>query len=177
MTHVEDLLTVGLDQDIWKLNPRLIETPDDLRNYVRGALEDAELGATVPFAIILQGSGRAIGSTRFGNIDVQNRRLEIGWTWLGRSWWRTAANTECKILLLTHAFEDLGCARVELKTDTLNVRSRNAILRIGAQEEGILRKHILTEKGRWRDTVYYSILEEEWPEVKERLVTMKAKYE
>jgi RimJ/RimL family protein N-acetyltransferase len=177
MEHFDDLLSVGLDESIWELNPRSIETPDDLRDYIKSALKEARSGISIPFAIVLRGSGKAVGSTRFGNIDVPNRRLEIGWTWLGRNWWRTGANTECKILLLTHGFEDLGCARVELKTDVLNVRSRNAILRIGAREEGVLRKHILTQGGRWRDTVYYSILDHEWPVVKKRLESMKAKYE
>ena len=126
------------------------------------------LGEAIPFAIVLIDTGQAIGSTRYGNIDRGNRRLEIGWTWIGRAWWRTGVNTECKLLLLQHAFEVLGCARVELKTDTLNRRSRAALLRIGATEEGSLRKHILTESGRWRDTVYYSILDDEWPDVKHR---------
>jgi RimJ/RimL family protein N-acetyltransferase len=110
-----------------------------------------------------------VGSTRFGNIEPDHRRVEIGWTWIGRDWQRTAVNTETKLLMLTHAFETWGCVRVELKTDALNARSRAAILRIGAREEGTMRQHQVTESGRLRDTVYFSILDREWPEVKRGL--------
>lgn len=106
-----------------------------------------------------------IGSTRFGNISARDRRVEIGWTWLGRAWQRTPANTEAKLLMLRHAFEAMGCIRVELKTDALNQRSREAILRLGAREEGTLRRHAITDAGRVRDTVYFSILADEWPAV------------
>ena len=175
--HLAGLARVGLDPEIWDLNPRNITSQADLQAYVDDAVADAEHGITLPFAIVGKDAGHAIGSTRFGNIDRRNRRLEIGWTWLGRKWWRTGVNTEVKSLLLTHAFEDLGCARVELKTDTLNRRSRDAILRLGAIEEGVLRKHIRTDSGRWRDTAYYSILDDEWPHVKERLEAMQKRYE
>ena len=114
-------------------------------------------------------AGRAIGSTRFATFERENRRIEIGWTWIGRDWQRTAINTEAKYLMLAHAFEKLACVRVELRTDVLNERSRAAIRRIGAVEEGILRKHAITSAGRVRDDVYYSILDDEWPEVKARL--------
>jgi RimJ/RimL family protein N-acetyltransferase len=104
-----------------------------------------------------------VGSTRYMNIDVRNRRLEIGCTWIGKPWQRSAVNTEAKFLMLKHAFEVLSCVRVELKTDFLNDQSRNAILRLGAREEGIFRRHVLTWSGRMRDTVYFSILDDEWP--------------
>ena len=120
----------------------------------------------LPFATILKESGRAIGCSRYGNIDRHNRRVEISWTWIGRPWQRTAVNTEAKYLMLQHAFETLGCIRVELKTDALNERSRRAILRIGAKEEGTFRRHMITASGRVRDTVYFSIVDREWPEVK-----------
>lgn len=175
--HLDALTKVGLDPDIWDLNPINIATRDQLTEYVADAIRAAEIGEAIPFAIVLNDTGQAIGSTRYGNIDRGNRRLEIGWTWIGRAWWRTGVNTECKLLLLQHAFEVLGCARVELRTDTLNRRSRAAILRIGATEEGSLRKHILTESGRWRDTVCYSILDDEWPDVKQRLEAMQAEHE
>ena len=110
--------------------------------------------------------GRAVGSTRYGNIEPAHRKLEIGWTWIAPAWQRTAVNTECKYLLLSHAFEDLGADRVELKTDARNAASRAAILRIGAIQEGILRHHMLAAGGRVRDTVYFSILADEWPDVK-----------
>ncbi|MFV1981216.1 MAG: GNAT family N-acetyltransferase [Rhodothermia bacterium] len=174
--HLDALAKVGLDPDIWDLNPGNVATRDQLAEYVAEAIRDAEAGEAVPFAIVLNDTGKAIGSTRYGSIDRGNCRLEIGWTWIGRAWWRTGVNTECKLLLLQHAFEVLGCARVEMKTDTLNRRSRTAILRIGASEEGILRKHILTSSGRWRDTAYYSILDDEWPDVKQKLEAMRTAY-
>ena len=176
LKHLDDLVKVGLDPEIWAQNPRSIETRKDLEEYVELALAERADGKSIPFAIVLKEPGQAIGSSRYGNIDRANRRLEIGWTWLGRNWWRTGVNSECKFLLLQHAFEDLGCVRVELKTDALNERSRNAMLRIGAREEGTLRKHMLTASGRWRDTVYYSILDTEWPLVRARLREMAERH-
>jgi RimJ/RimL family protein N-acetyltransferase len=123
----------------------------------------------LPFATVDATTGQVIGSTRYMNIDEANRRLEIGATWIAAPWRRTAVNTEAKYLMLRHAFEALGCIRVELKTDRLNQRSRNAILRIGATEEGTLRQHIVTWSGRLRDTVYFSMLDSEWPRVKRDL--------
>ena len=123
----------------------------------------------MPFATIELSSGRPIGSTRFGNVDLVNRRVEIGWTWVGRPWQRSAVNTEAKLLMLGHAFEHLRCNRVEFKTDSLNEASRNALLGIGAKEEGTLRNHMVTESGRLRHSVYYSVVVEEWPAVREHL--------
>ncbi|MEX1276209.1 MAG: GNAT family protein, partial [Bacteroidota bacterium] len=114
-------------------------------------------------------SGTVVGSTRFANIERTHRRLEIGWTWVARAWQRTPINTEAKYLMLTHAFETLGCIRVELKTDSLNEKSRKAMLRIGAKEEGTLRNHMITQEGRIRHSVYYSITNDEWPGVKRLL--------
>jgi N-acetyltransferase len=139
----------------------------DMRAYVAQALEEQRRGVSLPFVIIAQ--GQVAGSTRYGNIDLANRRLEIGWTWVAPAYQRTAVNTEAKLLLLTHAFERLGVNRVELKTDALNQKSRTAIARLGAVEEGTFRKHIVTASGRVRDTVYYSIIDTEWPTVKRRL--------
>ena len=126
-------------------------------------------GVALPFAIVEKATGRVIGSTRYGNIDRGHHRVEIGWTWVARDWQRTAVNTEAKYLLLKHAFETLGCMRVEFKTDSLNERSRAAILRLGAREEGIFRNHMITASGRIRHTVYFSIIDSEWPVVKGRL--------
>jgi N-acetyltransferase len=123
----------------------------------------------LPFAQVEKTTGRVIGSTRYANIERAHRRLEIGWTWIARPWQRTAVNTESKYLLLRHAFETLGCVRVELKTDSLNAKSRAAILRIGAREEGTFRNHMITSSGRIRHTVYFSIVDAEWPEVRSRL--------
>jgi N-acetyltransferase len=127
------------------------------------------------FATVERGSGRVIGSTRYMNIDRINRRVEIGSTWIAPAWQRTAVNTEAKYLMLGQAFEVWKCFRVELKTDALNQKSRNAILRIGAKEEGTLRRHVLTWTGRVRDSVYFSILDSEWPEVKVGLESMLAR--
>jgi RimJ/RimL family protein N-acetyltransferase len=110
-----------------------------------------------------------VGSTRFGNIDTYNRHVEIGWTWIGKEWQRTYVNTETKYLMLSYAFEELGCIRVEFKTDSLNERSRNAILRIGAIEEGMFRNHMIVQGGRFRHSVYFSIIDSEWPALKARL--------
>jgi RimJ/RimL family protein N-acetyltransferase len=172
LEHVDDLAEVGLDPSIWALTPSPVTTRVEMEEYVKEAVDEADSGRSIPFAIVLKSDGRAIGSSRFGNLDPINRRMEIGWTWIGRDWWGSGVNTECKLLLLSHAFERIGCVRVELKTDALNLRSRNAILRIGATEEGTLRKHMVTSEGRWRDTVYYSILDDEWPDTKARLLAM-----
>jgi N-acetyltransferase len=140
-----------------------------MRGYIETALREREAGVSLPFAVIYLQSGRAIGSTRYGNINLPNRRVEIGWTWYGRELQRTPVNTECKLLLLTHAFERLAMIRVEFKTDALNNKSRNALLRIGAVQEGIFRKHLICNSGRIRDTVYFSIVDAEWPEKKRAL--------
>jgi RimJ/RimL family protein N-acetyltransferase len=169
MRHHADLCTVGLDEEIWRWNPTPVRTAEEMSRYIETALRWRKEGTALPFATVEKASGRAIGSTRFANIDKANRRAEIGWTWLGKQWQRTVANTEAKYMMLRHAFEILGCIRVELKTDALNERSRASILRIGAKEEGMLRSHVITASGRLRDTVYFSILDSEWPAVKTNL--------
>ena len=169
LEHHAGLSEVGLDPEIWRLTVVFIRTPEEMRSYMESALELRRQGTSFPFVTIERSSGRIVGSTRFGNYDAANRRIEIGWTWLARAWQRTAINTEAKYLMLTHAFEKLRCVRVELKTDVLNTPSRKAMLRIGAKEEGVLRKHTLMWTGRYRDSIYYSILDEEWPQVKEQL--------
>ena len=167
--HHAGLSEVAFDQDLWRLNPTRITSADDLTKSITGMLTEQNKGSMLPFATIKRGSGKVIGSTRFMNIDVTNRRVEIGGTWIAKPWQRTAINTEAKYLMLHHAFETFRCIRVELKTDALNTQSRNAILRIGAKEEGILRHHVITWTGRLRDSIYFSILEEEWPGVKAEL--------
>lgn len=167
--HAEPLADVGLDPELWRWIPTPVTTREEMRAYVALALAERERGAAMPFTIVDAASERVIGTTRYAAISPADRRVEIGWTWLAREFQRTAANTEAKLLLLAHAFETLGCVRVELKTDALNVQSRNAILRLGAKEEGTFRKHRRTASGRWRDTVYFSILDDEWPEVRARL--------
>jgi len=175
LAHVDALARVGLDAEIWRWIPTPLESADDMHNYVATALDEQARGASLPFAIVDATSDAVIGSTRFGNIDVPNCRLEIGWTWLAPSHQRTRANTAAKRLLLGHAFDALGANRVELKTDALNEKSRNAIARIGGVQEGIFRQHVVCASGRVRDTVYFSILASEWPTVRrlldERLAT------
>jgi N-acetyltransferase len=167
--HLAGLAAVGLDEELWRWIPTPVRTTEEMAAYIETAREELERGVSLPFAILEKATGRAIGSTRYGNIDRTHHRVEIGWTWVAREWQRTAMNTEAKYLLLRHAFETLGCLRVELKTDSLNERSRAAILRIGAQQEGIFRNHMITANGRIRHTVYFSIIDSEWPAVKARL--------
>jgi len=156
-------------EDIFRWIPYSMRTPEDFRKLVDKAFAEQNRGESVVFATLEQGSGKVIGSTRFMNIDRANRRVEIGSTWIAPAWQRTAVNTEAKYLMLRHAFEVWGCIRVELKTDALNQKSRNAILRIGAKEEGMLRRHLVTWTGRVRDTVYFSVLDDEWPQAKRKL--------
>lgn len=169
MDHYADLCQVGLDEALVRITQSYAPTADGLRAYIEKALQRQAQGSALPFAVVAKAAGRAIGSSRYEAIERTNRRLEIGWTWYGRAFQRTAVNTECKYLLLRHAFETLGCIRVEFKTDILNERSRAALLRIGAKEEGIFRHHMIMLDGRVRDTVYFSIIDDEWPQVKARL--------
>jgi N-acetyltransferase len=167
--HLTGLAAVGLDEELWRWIPIPVRTPEEMGAYVETALQEQERGVSLPFAILEKATGRVIGSSRYGNIDRTHHRVEIGWTWVAREWQRTVMNTEAKYLLLRHAFETLGCMRVELKTDSLNEKSRAAILRIGAKEEGIFRNHMITSSGRIRHSAYYSIIDSEWPSVKARL--------
>ncbi|MEJ7708292.1 MAG: GNAT family protein [Pyrinomonadaceae bacterium] len=172
LEHLDPLSAIGTDSELWRWTVTLASNIDEMRTYIETALQEQKEGRSLPFAIIDVATGRAVGSTRFGNIDKLNRHVEIGWTWLARNWQRTGINTEAKYLMLRYAFEELDCIRVELKTDALNERSRRAILRIGAKEEGTLRSHMITHTGRIRDTVYFSILDHEWPATKASLEGM-----
>jgi RimJ/RimL family protein N-acetyltransferase len=169
LEHTAQLAEVGLDADLWTWIPTPVRTPEEMSAYVQTAIKEQAAGSALPFALVEKSSGRTMGSTRYGNIDRDHHRVEIGWTWVARQWQRTPINTETKYLLLRHAFETLRCIRVELKTDSLNERSRAAILRIGARQEGIFRNHMITASGRIRHTVYFSIVDSEWPEAKARL--------
>ena len=146
-----------------------MRTRKDFHAYMEKAFAEQQRGESVAFATVERSSGRVIGSTSFMNIDRADRRVEIGSTWIVPAWQRKAINTEAKYLMLRHAFEEQKCLRVEIKTDVLNQKSRNAILRLGAKEEGTLRKHMVTWSGRVRDSVYFSILDTEWPAVKAAL--------
>ena len=168
-THHEALCAVGLDPVLWKWNTIQVLEPGQMMEVIRAQLSDQAKGTAIPFATVERASQKVVGATRFMNIDAPNKRLEIGSTWIARPWQRTAINTEAKYLMMRHAFEKLGCNRVEWKTDSLNTQSRNAILRLGAKEEGILRNHMVTWSGRLRHSVYYSVIASEWPEVKAHL--------
>lgn len=167
--HHAGLTAAAMEPEIWKYPNDNIRTAEDMRGYMDRAMEAHRDGVALPFATIDRRTGQVAGSTRFAAYDPPNRRVEIGWTWLGATARRTAINTEAKWLMLRYAFETLSCVRVEFKTDALNDRSRNAILRLGAKEEGTLRKHMLLWSGRYRDSVYFGILDTEWPQVRERL--------
>lgn len=167
--HLDGLCEFGLDEDLWRLTTIQVRTPDEMRALIEDALRLEKEGTAMPFATVENATGRIAGSTRYLNMDLKNRRLEIGWTWVARPWQRTVVNTEVKYLMLRHAFETMGCMRVELKTDVLNERSRKAILRLGATEEGVFRKHMVVAGGRIRDTIYFSIIDSEWPAVKAEL--------
>lgn len=169
LAHHAGLSEIGLDENIWRWSPAPLRTAEDMRAYIEEALAWQGSGGALPFATIENLSGMVVGSTRFGNIDIINRRVEIGWTWIAPRWQRTIVNTEAKYLMLGHAFEKLGCMRVEFKTDSLNERSRNAILRLGAKEEGTFRNHMTTASGRIRHSVFFSIIDSEWPSIKTSL--------
>ena len=167
--HHAALTEIGLDEELWRWIPVPVRTSEEMAAYIRTALDEQARGVSIPFAIVERAGGRAIGSTRYSNIDRTHRRVEIGWTWVARAWHRTGVNTEAKYLMMKLAFETLGCMRVELLSDSLNECSRTAILRIGAKEEGIFRNHMITASGRIRHSVYFSIIDSEWLDVKSRL--------
>ena len=169
LDHLPGLTSIGLEGELWRWTLNVNQTPGDMRAYVEAALASAAAGTEVPFATVERSSRRVIGSTRFLSIDAHHRRLEIGYTWIAPAWQRTAVNTEAKLLMLTYAFNTLGALRVEFKTDSLNERSRAALLGIGASEEGTMRNHMVTDSGRRRHSVYFSVIEEDWPRVRQNL--------
>lgn len=166
--HVPGLEDAVCDGELWRPGYTAIPAPEGMAAYVDKALALRDAGRTLPF-VVRDASGVIVGSTRFGDIEVGHRRVQIGWTWYAKRVQRTGLNTEAKTLLLTYAFESMGCRRVEFFTHALNEASRAAIGRIGAKEEGILRNHMQMPDGRWRDTVVFSIIDEEWPAVRAHL--------
>ena len=171
--HTPALAEIGVGQPFWDFMVYgRMATADDMRGWAQDILSRAEKGTDLPFVAIHLESGRVAGATRYMNIMPSDRGLEIGGTWYGPEFQRTVVNTECKYLLLQHAFEQLGCIRVQLKTDLRNERSQRAIERIGALKEGVLRNHMILPDGHYRHSVYYSILDTEWPDVKKRLEEM-----
>jgi RimJ/RimL family protein N-acetyltransferase len=167
--HAEALVAAADDGELWRSTVTVVPSRETIARYVARALEERANGRQYPFVIFHKASARVIGTTRYMNIEEAHRGREIGSTWIGASHQRSGVNTECKLLLLAHAFEQLGCIRVEFKTDVLNVQSREAILRLGAKEEGILRNHMIMPGGRLRDSACYSIVAAEWPSVRRRL--------
>jgi N-acetyltransferase len=166
--HAPMLWEIAKDHlaDLFHWIPYRLESLEHFKEFNRQVLEEQKRGVSIPFATYERASKQVVGTTRFMNMDLANRKVEIGSTWIAPRWQRTIINTEAKYLMLCQAFEVWDCMRVELKTDALNQRSRQAILRLGAKEEGTLRKHMLTWNGRQRDSVYFSILDTEWPQVK-----------
>jgi N-acetyltransferase len=168
-SHLDALCVVGLDPELWKWIPIQVLDREQMQRFIRAQLGEQERGLSIPFVTVDRAANQVVGMTRFMNIDAPNKRLEIGSTWIAKPWQRTAINTEAKFLMMRYAFETLNCNRVELKTDSLNTQSRNAILRIGARQEGIFRSHMVTWSGRLRDSVYFSVIAPEWPGVKAAL--------
>lgn len=178
LQHAADLFAVAQDKTLWTYIPGdLSGSLEDMEQWVNQALEQQESGTVSAFVIVDLTTQRIVGSTRYFDFSTLNRGVEIGWTWLSPTVWRTGVNTECKYLLLQHAFETLGMIRVQLKTHHQNFRSQNAIERIGATREGILRNHMIMPDGSYRHSVYYSIIESEWPQVKANLVAKMRRYE
>jgi N-acetyltransferase len=168
--HVPALAEIGAGQSFWDfMLYGNITSVEDMKDWVLDILSRAAKGTDLPFVVVHLASGRVAGATRYLNIVPKDRGLEVGGTWYGVDFQRTSVNTECKYLLLEHAFETLGCIRVQLKTDLRNERSQKAIERIGAVKEGVLRNHMILPDGRYRHSVFYSILDSEWPAVKKRL--------
>lgn len=169
-SHSDALCAAAADGDLWTSDLTIVPaSPEATDAYISEAIEGQETGIYLPFAIIHRPTDRLVGTTRYRAISPRHRRLEIGSTWLAKSAQRTAVNTEAKLLLLEHAFERLNCLRVEFLTDALNHQSRAAIERLGAKFEGILRMHMIMPSGRSRDSACFSIIESEWPSIKDRL--------
>ncbi|MEO8003149.1 MAG: GNAT family N-acetyltransferase [Arenimonas sp.] len=173
--HVAGLQEATRDGELWQLWFASVPTPETTQHYVEQALSLREQGKAMPF-VVRDAEGIVVGSTRYGNIDADNKRLEIGWTWYAQRAQRTALNTEAKLLLLSNAFENLGAIAVEFRTNWFNHRSRTAIARLGAKQDGVLRNHMLMPDGTRRDTVVFSILDTEWPAVKKNLQHQLQRY-
>src|SRR5436305_14227416 len=169
LEHVPRLAEVGLDPSLWQWTLARPTSEAELRDWALTTIRNREEATELPFATLDARTGQPIGSSRYMNIVLEHRRLEIGWTWVAPQWQRSGANREAKLLMLGHAFDTLGCRRVEFKTDSLNEPSRTALLGIGATFEGIFRNHMVMPGGRMRHSAYYSVIDEEWPAVRSGL--------
>ncbi len=175
LAHEKALIAAASDGELWNSTVTIVpSSPAKMADYIQAAVDGQATGKELPFVIIRKATDEVVGTTRFYEIRPKDRAVAIGYTWLAKSAQRTAVNTESKLLLLTHAFEHWRCNRVELITDVLNEQSRTAILRLGAKEEGILRRHLILPSGRIRDSVIFSIVDSEWPDVKARLAARLA---
>ncbi|MDN5205264.1 GNAT family protein [Fulvivirgaceae bacterium BMA10] len=174
--HKEGLLRAAADGKLWELWYTSVPSKSNIDNYIDNALGNQNMGTALPFTIIDKSSDEIIGSTRYCNVSCDHRRLEIGYTWYAKKHQRTGVNTECKYLLLKHAFEDLNCISVQFRTNWYNLQSRRAIERLGAKQDGVLRNHQLNPDGSMRDTVVFSIIEQEWQGVKKLLEYKMNKY-
>jgi N-acetyltransferase len=170
--HKEDLLEILVNPDIWEFTWRKNATYDDIKHLIEQAMQNQFHGTQIPFVIVELVSDKTIGTTRIGDIDLNNQNAEIGWTWLSPAYWRTGVNTECKFLLLNYCFEQLKLVRVQFSISGYNIRSQLAVERIGATREGVFRKHRRDTQGRFHDNVFYSITDDDWPDVKSTLEHM-----
>lgn len=170
MEHAKALVEAATDGHLWELWFTSVPNKDTVKEYISKALIDQDKGLALPFVVLDKASQKIIGTTRYCNADVKNKRVEIGYTWYSKSYQRTSVNTECKILLLSHAFEALKAIAVEFRTHWHNQASRNAIVRLGAKQDGVLRNHQKMPDGSYRDTVVFSIINMEWPAVKAGLL-------
>lgn len=173
--HIDGLCAALLDTEIWRFTTSKVHDRAGMLAFAQAAAADTARGEAVAFATIHRATGRVAGTTRFGSIERDHRRVEIGWTYVGREHQRTAVNTEAKLLMFTHAFDVWGMQRVELKTSSLNLRSREAMRRLGLVEEGTMRKHMINDDGTIRHSVYFSVIDDEWPAMRARLQEMLAR--
>ncbi len=174
LADLDALIEVGLDPRIWQHTVSSLQSPADARDYIETALDHQRAGRLLSFAVVDRREGVVVGGTALGNASAKDRRIEIGWTWLAAGSQGRGINTRAKYLLLEHCFDSLSAHRVEFKTDAVNRRARGALMKIGATREGTLRSHTLMHDGRYRDTIYYSILEDEWPRIRRRLQSLIA---
>jgi RimJ/RimL family protein N-acetyltransferase len=177
ISHRDALLEASTDGELWELWFTSVPSENDIDKYIDFALTEQEKDWALPFTVVKKADNKIIGSTRFCNVESPNRRAEIGYTWYAKSFQRTGVNTECKYLLLKHAFETLEAIAVELRTHWHNHKSRSAIARIGAKQDGVLRNHMIDHNGLFRDTVVFSIIQSEWPVVKKSLEHKMNKYD
>lgn len=174
-SHKAELIRVLMSPKVWQYTWRTMNTTEELDQVLTDALANKNIGAQIPFTIFDQASGEIIGTTRIGELDMMNRNAEIGWTWLSPDYWRTSVNTECKFLLLRHCFEELNLIRVQFSVSGQNIRSQRSIERIGAVKEGVFRKHRVKADGSIHDNVFYSIIDDDWMDVKEKLLFLLSK--